>query len=174
MQKLKGTRHPATVTWGHILSLSTYTVGLLIVIIGGALLLHSSSSITKRASIFPGTRTMPETVAMNGADLWDADTTTTAPSFDFSPPGTGTGKVAVSPLFAEYYTTHHGVLNLGSPVTVAFPTNQGWIQFFELDALLSPAVQLDHPFDKEDPLRALAASPRDAQRVVTKQATKIF
>ena len=87
MQKLKGTRHPATVTWGHILSLSTYTVGLLIVIIGGALLLHSSSSITKRASIFPGTRTMPETVAMNGADLWDADTTTTAPSFDFSPPG---------------------------------------------------------------------------------------
>jgi beta-lactamase class A len=95
---------------------------------------------------------------MNGADLWDADAATTAPSFDFAPPAPGTGRVGVSSLFEAYYVSHHGALDLGSPVTVAFPTDQGWIQFFGSDALLLPAVQPGSRFEKEDTLRFLMAS----------------
>lgn len=79
------------------------------------------------------------TVALNGADRWEGDTTTTVPNFDFSKPGAGTLDVAA--LFQDYYSGHQGSTSLGTPLTVAFPTEEGWIQFFSWGALLLPSVQ---------------------------------
>jgi hypothetical protein len=86
-------------------------------------------------------------VIINGADLWVGDTQTTAASFDFSSSGRQT--ISVSPLFASYYTGHNGAGNLGAPVTLAFPTTQGWTQFFNSGALFLPAAQREHIYDSE-------------------------
>ena len=157
MQKSQGTGYAAKVTKRNTLS-SVYAVGLLLAIIGVALFLNSSSFIS---SMFPGISgnvMLSETLATNGADLWDADTTVTGPSLDYSPGGTGAQAASVSPLFQQYYTGHHGPENLGPAVTVAFPTSWGWMQFFESDALLLPGARPGHFFDKDDPLSALVAS----------------
>jgi beta-lactamase class A len=158
MQQLKASRHPAGMTWGKFFYFFIYTIGLLLVIIGGALFQNSSSIIPRKPRGLPHRLAAPETEAINGADLWNGDTTLTVPSFDFSPPGTGTPVAKVSPLFEGYYTSHRGILSLGNPLTVAFPIDQGWIQFFELDALLLPEAQQDYPHDREDTLVALMAS----------------
>lgn len=156
---MKRTRQPAAaVRRGKLLSFSLYTIGLLLGILGGALVMDSSSILPGYSPRLYGRPAAPETVTMNGADLWDADTTTTPPSFDFSLAGTATVGIGVSPLFEEYYASHHGTLNLGAPITVAFPTDRGWIQFFGSDALLLPAAQPNQRFDKEDILRTLVAS----------------
>src|SRR5712692_35024 len=158
MQEAKETRRPAKMTWGKFFSFFLYTIGLLLVISGGALFQNSSSIISRKRRGLPHTLATPETEAINGADLWDGDTTITVPSFDFSPPGTGTPVAKVSPLFEGYYTSHGGILSLGNPLTVAFPIDQGWIQFFELDALLLPEAQQEYPHDREDTVVALMAS----------------
>ncbi|HYX51144.1 MAG TPA: class A beta-lactamase, partial [Ktedonobacteraceae bacterium] len=80
-----------------------------------------------------------KTVALNGADFWDDDTTVTAPVFDFS--RSNTQALNVSPLFKRYYHSHSIATSLGTPLTVAFPTDQGWIQFFASGALLLPKDQ---------------------------------
>lgn len=134
-------------------SSSLYILGLLVVILAGSLLMNSSAIIPRYA---PGA---PETVPINGAGRWVGDTTITPPRFDFSLSSTDAQKIGISPLFVAYYTTHHGSLNLGAPITVAFPTRQGWMQFFEFDALLLPtAPEQQQLSEKEQPLSALVAS----------------
>jgi hypothetical protein len=158
MQELPGTRYAAKVTKRNILSFSVYTVGLLLVIVGGVFFLDSSSLTPTGSSALPGKPATPETVATNGADLWDTDTAITEPSFDFSAASTGAQRASVSPLFDQYYTSYHGLVSLGPAVTVAFPTDWGWIQFFESDALLLPGAKPERDFDKDDPLLALMTS----------------
>ncbi|HEU0003209.1 MAG TPA: serine hydrolase [Ktedonobacteraceae bacterium] len=158
MQERQETGHPAKVKKRSSFSFFVYTIGLLLVVIGGALFLNSSSPIPGRPVASPGILATPATVATNGADLWIDDATTTAPDFDFSPSNSATEGIRVSPLFEGYYTSHHGAVNLGAPVTVAFPTNWGWLQFFESDALLLPEVQPGHAFHEVDPLQALMTS----------------
>ncbi len=61
-------------------------------------------------------------------------------------------KISVSTLFEHYYDSHNGTQNLGDAVTVAFPTDHGWIQFFESGALFMPTTQQEHFHDANDPL----------------------
>ncbi len=76
------------------------------------------------------------TIASNGADQWDNDKTVTTPVSTLSlPPGK---PIAVSSLFQRYYQSHGITANLGEPVTEAFPTAQGWLQFFTTGVLLLP------------------------------------
>jgi hypothetical protein len=91
-----------------------------------------------------------KTLATNGADNWVGDTEVTAPDFQFAP-GTSQ-KVGISTLFKPYYDSHNGKQNLGNALTVAFPTDRGWIQFFESGALFLPVPQKEHVHDANDPL----------------------
>ena len=158
MQELQGTRNAANMMKRNMFSSFVYTLGLLLVIVGGGLFLNSSSLSLTRSPGLPGKPAQPETIATNGADLWDADTATTGPSFDFPSNSTGAQGAGVSPLFKQYYTDHQGAVTLGPAVTVAFPTDWGWMQFFASDALLLPGNQADHRFDKDDPLFTLIAN----------------
>jgi beta-lactamase class A len=139
----------------NIFSSFVYTFGLLLVIVGGALFLNSSSFTPARLPGKAGKPAPPETLAINGADLWDADTTTTVPGFDFPASSTGPQVIGVSPLFEQYYSSHDGLMNLGPAATVAFPTGWGWMQFFASDALLLPGPQADRAFEMDDPLSTL-------------------
>jgi len=122
---------------------------VLLVIIVGHTLMYSDLIITRWHGL-PGTPAASTTVAINGANHWVGDRKVTAPAFDFSAPGSQ--EVNISPLFERYYNSHGGVTSLGSPVTPAFPTGQGWIQFFASGALLLPAAQQRHRLNAEDPL----------------------
>src|SRR6266704_100139 len=81
------------------------------------------------------------------------DRTATAPSFNF--PASSSPAISVSPLCERYHTSHSGATSLGIPVTDAFPTDQGWIQFFEWGALLSPLAQQKHSHASANPLANL-------------------
>ncbi len=129
MQERREVRRQAGLKW-----LPEASIMLLVVSIASAVLFYSDHSIL-------GTSATSITVATNGATRWVDDRQVTASVFDFSPPATQ--KMSVSPLFEDYYNTHNGTTGLGAPLTVAFPINQGWIQFFESDALLFPTVQQD-------------------------------
>lgn len=91
-----------------------------------------------------------KTVALNDADRWKSDTTTTVPSYDFPDPGPG--EFSVSPPFQSYYQSHQGSTSLGAPLTVAFPTERGWMQFFASGALLLPSAQQKSSVRPLDPL----------------------
>ena len=112
---------------------------LLLSILAGSILLYSSSPITSTLHGLSVNPAVGMTIASNGSNRWDDDTTVTAPAFDFSP--SGTQALKVSPLFEHYYDSHSIAQNLGTPLTVAFPTDQGWIQFFDSGALLLPVEQ---------------------------------
>ncbi|HLH60850.1 MAG TPA: serine hydrolase [Ktedonobacteraceae bacterium] len=91
-----------------------------------------------------------KTQATNGADAWVGDTEVTAPNFQF--PASASRNLSVSILFKPYYDSYNGAQTLGNPVTVAFPTDRGWIQFFESGALFLPVAQKEHVHDANDPL----------------------
>jgi beta-lactamase class A len=112
---------------------------LLLLIIGSSMLLYSSSSMTRTHSRLPLDPVAHKTVAFNGAKFWDDDTTATAPVFNFS--RSNTKALKISPLFERYYHSHNIATSLGTPLTVAIPTEQGWIQFFDSGALLLPNDQ---------------------------------
>src|SRR5262249_16137598 len=82
------------------------------------------------------------TMATNGPPKWENDEMITAPVTNFSSPSSRT--LSVSPLFTRTYqtygTSHNG---LGTPITTAFPTTDGWLQFFVNGALLLPAQTQD-------------------------------
>lgn len=124
-----------------------YVVILLLALIVGAVLFYADLPTTQLGHGFPAVPETSNTVVTNGADLWTGDTQTTPASFDFSSPGTQT--ISVSPLFAPYYSSHNGASNLGAPVTLAFPTAQGWMQFFNSGALFLPAAQRERIYDSE-------------------------
>src|SRR5207248_104142 len=96
----------------------------------------------------PGQPVEGTTQVLDGANLWVTDRKVTAPTFDFSV--SGSYPANVSPLFALYYNSHSGNQSLGAPLTAAFPTDQGWIQFFESGALLLPAARWKHTPDAND------------------------
>ncbi len=119
---------------------------ILLVIMGSTALLYSGYALSRGLQGSPATPTESTTVATNGATRWVDDSTVTAPRFDFPVPGSSQAP-SVSPLFARYYSSHSGASSLGGPLTVAFPTQQGWIQFFAWGALLLPATQQGHTAD---------------------------
>ncbi len=96
------------------------------------------ASFRSQLHLFPNIAAA-NTTASNGADQWDNDETVTTPISTIS---LSTSKeIAVSSLFQHYYQSHGAVGNPGEPVTVAFPIDQGLLQFFVSGALLSPGKQ---------------------------------
>ena len=158
MQEVQGKRYAAKMKKRNVFTFSVCTVGLLLVIIGSAVLFNLSSHTSRGLLALLGKPATPETVATNGTDLWVTDTKITQPNFDLSSVSTGAQKASVSPLFEHYYSSHHGLVNLGPAITAAFPTHWGWIQFFESDALLLPGTQQARAFDKKNPLLDLMTS----------------
>lgn len=71
-----------------------------------------------------------------GANSWLSGTQTKAPTFSFSAPDSK--QSFVDPLFQPYYSASAGAQQLGSPITPAVPTHDGWLQFFTSGALLLP------------------------------------
>jgi hypothetical protein len=122
---------------------------LLLMIIGSSALSYSDFAIAGRPSNLQARPTANKTLTTIGGNRWTGDMQTTAPSFDFSP--SGTQVMNGSPRFEDYYNNSGGAQSLGATVTVAFPTDQGWIQFFESGALLMPSLEQKHIRDAGDP-----------------------
>ncbi|HEX6478822.1 MAG TPA: serine hydrolase [Ktedonobacteraceae bacterium] len=144
--------------WGHPLLTLRYIVILLVALITGAALFYTDLPATQLGHSSAAAPRVSNTVIINGADRWIGDSQATKPTFDLSAPETST--VSVSPLFASYYSTHNGATSLGAAVTPAFPTEQGWMQFFHTGALFLPAAQREHVYDSgfdNDPLTGLIA-----------------
>ena len=150
------------------------SVVLLLMVVLSGLLLYSGIAIRSKAASVGHTQNQQrgqsghrtttafrvQTQAINGANQWDEDTQVTSPNFDF--PQQAPASIAVSSTFMPYYTARSGVQSLGVPITAAFPTAQGWIQFFQWGALLSPTLMRNSQHGVTDPLIALAdAGVRD-------------
>ncbi len=91
----------------------------------------------------------PETVATNGVQQWVDDNQITPPMRTF----TTSNATTVSPLFArayQRYTLSPTVNSLGQPLTDAFPTTYGWLQFFTSGALLLPTTLQAHVQHSDD------------------------
>lgn len=153
MRELKGMRYPARSTRLQAVLVSNIMLMVFLAIIAGTMLSYSSSDITEPKYHPFAAPLVSKTVVMNGADNWNGDEEVTTPGYDFSSPASQ--KTSISPLFEHYYASHSGSKNLGTPLTVAFPTDQGWIQFFESGALLMPTVHKKLTHDASDPLSAL-------------------
>ncbi|HEX9132940.1 MAG TPA: serine hydrolase [Ktedonobacteraceae bacterium] len=123
---------------------------LVLVSICGFLLLSCGFLISGQRHDLPATPTGSKVTVMNGANRWDSDSKVTAPSFDFS--ANEPQSLSVSPLFEPYYHSHSGATSLGVPVSAAFPSDQGWIQFFAWGALLLPSTVQGHTYDADGPL----------------------
>ena len=119
---------------------------ILLVLIGSTALLYSGYALSRALQGSPVTPAESTTKATNGATRWVGDSTVTSPRFDFPVAGSSPAP-AVSPIFARYYSSHSGASSLGSPLTAAFPTQQGWIQFFTWGELLLPAAQQGYAAD---------------------------
>ncbi|HZO72189.1 MAG TPA: serine hydrolase [Ktedonobacteraceae bacterium] len=115
----------------------------LLTTVGAATLLSSDLAFTKLVQPSLNTFLTKATLATNGADRWADDSDITLPTFDFS--ASETDAASISPLFESYYQSHDGANNLGTPLTVAFPTVYGWLQFFGSGALLLPIVSNHNP-----------------------------
>ena len=59
----------------------------------------------------------------------------TAPIFSF--PSTAAEGLAVAPIFTSYYDAHGGAAFLGTPITPAYPTADGTVQFFSAGGLIA-------------------------------------
>ncbi len=93
----------------------------------------------------------PETIATNGAQRWVGNNQITPPIQTFSTSHITT--LNVSPLFARAYQKYAlstTINSLGKPLTVAFPTTYGWLQFFTSGALLLPATPHIHIQNTKD------------------------
>ncbi len=64
---------------------------------------------------------------------WEGVTQTTAPSVPVAAPTAG---IEVDPAFASYYRQHGGASQLGTPLTPAFESSDGLMQFFTNTALI--------------------------------------
>lgn len=108
------------------------TLALAVLLIFSTLLcigLTSSSLSAQQGSV----------VAVSRRERWESDGKVTEPDFAFSLASSQVLKV--SPLFEGYYQKHNGKTSLGAPITTAFPTNRGWLQFYSLGALFLPDKQ---------------------------------
>jgi beta-lactamase class A len=98
--------------------------------------------------------TADKTIVTNGADQWNNNTKITAPVIRFVPASDNT--LSVSTLFSQAYQLYGSSHNsLGKPITAAFPTIYGWLQFFTHGALLLPSHQ-ELGQNPDDPLATLA------------------
>ncbi len=113
-------------------------------IAASAVIAPSSSDFAGKLDLNSNTSAIAKTITTNGSDQWDDDETVTAPAPTFSFPATE--QISISPLFNQYFQSHPTAHSLGNAVTVAFPTDQGWIQFFQTGALLLPTrtANTDH------------------------------
>jgi beta-lactamase class A len=75
------------------------------------------------------------------ASAWANDTRTQTPAYNFTLPSTSQAP-AVDPSFASYYTTHGGPQALGLPLTVAYQSASGRVQFFAAGALFVPTAKV--------------------------------
>jgi len=148
MQKQQETQPPLAEKWLPSFFLSKNALAVLATFIVGAVFLSSGIAITHRSAM----PDVNQTIAFNGANSWQGDRQVTAPVFPFS----AAQPVSVDPLFAAYYAACNGAQSLGQPLTVAFPIDKGWIQFFLSGALLLPASQ--PVYRAGDPLAALIDS----------------
>lgn len=71
-----------------------------------------------------------------GAKSWLSGARTTTPTFSFTVPDAR--QSYVDPMFKAYYSASGGAQALGSAITPAVPTRDGWLQFFTSGALLLP------------------------------------
>jgi hypothetical protein len=153
MHEWKKVRHSVEMQQRRSFFVSRKPIILVLVSTCGFLLLSCGFLISTQRHDLPATPIVSKVTVMNGADLWEGDSKTTVASFDFS--ANEPQSLSISPLFEPYYHSHSGATSLGVPVSVAFPTDQGWIQFFAWGALLLPANQLGYTNQTEDPLREL-------------------
>ena len=160
MQESSEIRQPLPITRPRFLFLPRNLALLSLAIIIGTALLSTGLTFAGRLPHLPALTATSQTIVLNGATRWSGDNKITTPTFDFSSAGTSTQDIAISPLFAGYYSSHHGVQNLGAAATVAFSTQQGWMQFFQSGALLLPLTQSQpqHLNRTPDPLAPLIAS----------------
>ncbi len=107
-------------------------VGL--VLMGGVVLFTSVSAFSKVHHV--NSDATQQTLVTNGSNQWSNDVHTTP--LAASSVLADSNSLAVSPLFASYYQGDGIADSLGKPLTVAFPTKQGWLQFFEAGALFLP------------------------------------
>lgn len=94
---------------------------------------------------------------------WKHDTRKMAAQFPLAQQSPGQ-QLAVDPAFAAYYNSHDGNDMLGAPLTPAYPTAGGTIQFFTSGALLLP---VDPPQAEGQPKQA----PQTAQATQVVQAS---
>jgi len=135
----EGTIHKSIEYRPRIAATNVVSICMLVVTTVGIALMQTSSALaSQQQRMF--SQVMPQkTVATNGASQWNGDDEITTPVSTFSPPASQ--ELYVSPLFVRYYQSHDGTYTLGEPLTVAFPTGLGWLQFFTSGALLLPAPE---------------------------------
>jgi len=157
MQESAETSHPPAITRPHFLFLRKNLALLFLAMSIISALVYASFTFVSRLPHLSAPSAASQTLVLNGAARWNNDSKTTAPTFDFSSSGNSTQDIAISPLFADYYSSHQAASNLGKAVTVAFSTHQGWVQFFQFGALLLRSPQSEHLKGASDPLTSLLA-----------------
>ena len=157
MQESAETSHPPAITRPHFLFLRKNLALLFLAMSIISALVYASFTFVSRLPHLSAPSAASQTLVLNGAARWNNDSKTTAPTFDFSSSGNSTQDIAISPLFADYYSSHQAASNLGKAVTVAFSTHQGWVQFFQFGALLLLSPQSEHLKGASDPLTSLLA-----------------
>ena len=157
MQESAETSHPPAITRPRFLFLRKNLALLFLAMSIIAALVYASFTFVSRLPHLSAPSAASQTLVLNGAARWNNDSKTTAPTFDFSSSGNSTQDIAISPLFADYYSSHQAASNLGKAVTVAFSTHQGWVQFFQFGALLLLSPQSQRLKGAGDPLASLLA-----------------
>ena len=157
MQESAETSHPPAITRPRFLFLRKNLALLFLAMSIIAALVYASFTFVSRLPHLSAPFAASQTLVLNGAARWNNDSKTTAPTFDFSSSGNSTQDIAISPLFADYYSSHQAASNLGKAVTVAFSTHQGWVQFFQFGALLLLSPQSQRLKGAGDPLASLLA-----------------
>ena len=140
--------------------LPTYVVTALVISVILFFIIGEAGLPLAFPALFPQHSGMPTTVATDGVERWSSDARVTAPVFNltaFNP-----GLLSVDPLFASAYQVYGPVATntLGAPITAAFPSTHGWLQFFVNGALLLPSTgqAISSSSDAGDPLNSLMSN----------------
>ncbi len=110
-----------------------FTFVMLVLIIGTASI-ASTSAFSKMHHT--SSSIIQQTLITNGANQWSNDAHVTP--LAVSPMLADQSQLTISSLFTSYYQQNGIADSLGKPITVAFPIDQGWLQFFEAGALFFP------------------------------------
>jgi beta-lactamase class A len=149
--QMAGTAEPLTATTQQAShTLLKYLFLILILLVLCTTVLPADSLKPKNSARVLSPSAKQTTIALNGANLWQGDHITTAPTFHLSAANANT--FTVDPAFSNYYASHNGSTSLGTPLTSALPTAQGLIQFFQSGALYLPKNQFHSLIEtKEQP-----------------------